>query len=215
MRLGKDVHPIFINESGRHWFTALNAYRYLKERDPNTGRVWCNSDRIFNWMLRNMPFIRSGFNTIRADDYPVRLWTVAVFIFGVLPLLKKRGIGRLIIGNEFDTTRKLNFEGITHYDGLYDQSRYFDNALSRYFMKKGWNISQFSVLRSLSELLILKILVKRFPDLQRQQVSCHAAHEKDGRIYPCGNCEKCRRIIGMLKALDENPERCGYESGTD
>ncbi len=208
--MGKDVHPIFINESGRHWYTALNAYRYLKERDRNTGRVWCNSDRIFNWMLRNMPFIRSGFNTIRADDYPIRLWTVSVFIFGVLPLLKKRGIGRLIIGNEFDTTRKLNFEGITNYDGLYDQSRYFDNALSRYFMKKGWNISQFSVLRSLSELLILKILVKRFPDLQRQQVSCHAAHEKEGRIYPCGNCEKCRRIIGMLKVLDENPERCGY-----
>ncbi|HYW94831.1 MAG TPA: creatininase family protein, partial [Bacteroidales bacterium] len=209
--LGKDVHPIFVNESGRHWFTALNAYRYFKEHDQNTARVWCNSDRIFNWMIRNMPFIRPDFNTVRADDYPIRLWTVAVFIFGVLPLLKKRGIGRLIIGDEFDTTRKLNYEGITHYDGLYDQSRYFDNALSRLFMKKGWNISQFSLLRSLSELLILKILVKRYPDLQRQQVSCHAAHEKEGRIYPCGNCEKCRRIIGMLKALDEDPQRCGYE----
>jgi len=25
--LGHEVHPIFLNESGRHWFTALNAYR--------------------------------------------------------------------------------------------------------------------------------------------------------------------------------------------
>ena len=29
-------------------------------------------------------------------------------------------------------------------------------------------------------------------------------------MYPCGHCEKCRRIIGMIKALDENPEKCGY-----
>jgi creatinine amidohydrolase/Fe(II)-dependent formamide hydrolase-like protein len=208
---GKEVYPYFINESGRHWFTAINAYRYLKGKDENTGRVWTNSDRIFNWFVRNMPFIREDFNSVRADDYPVRLWTVAVFLFGVLPLLKKNEIARLIIGDEYDTTRKLNQKGLTHYDGLYDQSRYFDNILSRFFMKKGWNVRQFSILRSLSELLILKILVKRYPELQSQQVSCHAAHEEEGRIYPCGNCEKCRRIVGMLKSLDEDPGRCGYK----
>ncbi|UCG07048.1 MAG: creatininase family protein, partial [Desulfobacterales bacterium] len=27
---GREVHPIFVNESGRHWFTALNAYRHFK-----------------------------------------------------------------------------------------------------------------------------------------------------------------------------------------
>ncbi len=210
--LTEDVYPVFINESGRHWFTAINAYRYLKEHDRNIGRIWTNSDRIFNWFLRNMPFIKENFNTIRADDYPIRLWTVAVFLFGALPLMKKEGIARLIIGDEYDTTRKLNYKGITHYDGLYDQSRYFDNTLSRYFMKKGWNVRQFSILRSLSELLIMKILVKRYAELQSTQVSCHAAHEKEGKVYPCGNCEKCRRIVGMLKALDESPEKCGYTS---
>lgn len=29
-------------------------------------------------------------------------------------------------------------------------------------------------------------------------------------MHPCGNCEKCRRIIGMIMALDENPKACGY-----
>jgi hypothetical protein len=62
----------------------------------------------------------------------------------------------------------------------------------------------------MSELLIMKVLIKRYPHLQRQQISCHAAHEVQGRMYPCGKCEKCRRIIGMLKSLDENPEGCGY-----
>ncbi len=208
--LNKDTYPVFINESGRHWFTALNAYRYLKNQEKNTGKVWSNSDRIFNWMLRRMPFIRQDFNTIRSDEYPVRLWTVAVFIFGVLPVARKRKIGRILIGNEYDCTRRLTYKGISHYDGLYDQSKYFDNALTRYYLKKGWNISQFSVLRSLSELLILKILTKRYPDLHMHQVSCHASHEKNGRIFPCGKCEKCRRIISMLKVLDEDPTKCGY-----
>lgn len=207
---GKEVHPIFGNESGRHWFTALNAHRYLKEKEPNTAKVWMNSDRLFTWMLRHLPFVRADFAQVRADDYPIRLWTVAVFSFGVLPLLKKRGIGRLVIGDEYDSTQRGNFKGITHYYGLYDQSRYFDEALSRFFMKKGWGVSQFSLLRSLSELLILKVLVKRYPALQQQQVSCHAAHEKAGRIYPCGKCEKCRRIVGMLVALDADPTQCGY-----
>jgi hypothetical protein len=208
--LGFDAHPIFINESGRHWLTAKNAYEYLKRENSNTARVWCNSDRVFNWMLKHMPFVRKDFASVRADMYPIRLWTVAVFLFGVLPLARKRGLAYLLIGDEYDCTQKMSFKGITHYHSLYDQSKYFDNRLSRYFAKKGWPLRQFSILRSLSELSIMKILTKRYPHLQEQQISCHAAHSKAGRIYPCGNCEKCRRIVGMLKALGEDPGRSGY-----
>jgi hypothetical protein len=208
--LKKEVHPVFVNESGRHWFTALNAYRYLSQSDENTVRVWSNCDRIYNWMLRQMYFIREDFQNMRSDEYPIRLWTVAVFLFGVLPLARKRNLGRILIGDEYDCTNRLNYKGITHYNGLYDQSRYFDNALSRYYLKKGWNISQFSILRSLSELLIIRILASRYPGLQQHQVSCHAAHKDQDRIVPCGKCEKCRRIVGMLAAVGAQPTKCGY-----
>ena len=208
--INKETHPIFINESGRHWHTALNAFRYFSESDPKTTRVWTNADRVFTWMLRHLPFIRSDFTNIRSDEYPIRLWTVAVFLFGALPLMKKRAIGRLIIGDEFDTTDRRFHNGITHYNGLYDQSLYFDNTLTRYFIRKGWNITQFSLLRPLSELLIEKILVERYPHLQLHQMSCHATHIKNDRVLPCGRCEKCRRIVGMLMALGFDPQRCGY-----
>jgi creatinine amidohydrolase/Fe(II)-dependent formamide hydrolase-like protein/7-cyano-7-deazaguanine synthase in queuosine biosynthesis len=208
--LGKDVHPVFINEAGRHWYTATNAFKYFAETETNTAKVWCNSDRIFNWILRQMPCIRKDFKSVRADIYPIRLWTVSVFLFGVLPLAKKRNVRNIVIGNEYDSTMKTSFKGLTHYDSLYDQSKYFDNALTRYYTKKGWSLFQFSLLRSLSELLILKVLVKRYPHLQAHQISCHAAHIHENRAYPCGKCEKCRRIIGMLSALDESPEACGY-----
>jgi len=209
--IGAEVHPVFINESGRHWFTAMNAYRYFKKHRPGTARVWVNADRVFAWMLRHFPFIRRDFSALRSDEYPIRLWTVAVFLFGALPLMRKRGIGRLVIGDEHDSTVRATFRGIPHYDGLYDQSRYFDVALSRYFYCKGWGISQFSILRPLSELLIEKILALRYPRLQKEQVSCHAAHMRDRRVYPCGRCEKCRRIVGMLMALGADPTDCGYD----
>jgi 7-cyano-7-deazaguanine synthase in queuosine biosynthesis len=205
-----EAYPIFINEAGRHWFTAVNAYRYYKETEANTEKPWCNSDRLFNWMVRQMPFIKENYASIRADIYPIRLWTVAVFLFGVLPIARKHGIGNILIGDEYDTTQKGNMNGISHYNGLYDQSHYFDNALTRYYTRKGWNIYQYSILRSLSEMLIMKTLIKRYPDLQRHQVSCHAAHKSGEKMYPCGKCEKCRRIIGMIKALDEDPAVCGY-----
>ncbi len=205
-----EPHPIFVNEAGRHWFTAVNAFRYFKETEPNTTKAWCNSDRIFNWMVKNLPFIKKNYASIRADIYPIRLWTVSVFLFGVLPIALKKGLGNIIVGDEYDTTERKSSHGISHYNGLYDQSKYFDNALTRYYRKKGWNLLQYSLLRSMSELLIMKVLLKRYPELQKQQISCHAAHEKDKRMYPCGNCEKCRRIVGMITALGENPVQCGY-----
>ena len=210
--IGREVHPIFVNESGRHWFTALNAYRYFKNNVPNTARVWVNSDRLFSWMLQRMPFIRKDFAALRSDEYPIRLWTVAVFLFGVLPLMRKRGISRLLIGDEFDTSVRKVHHGISHYDGLFDQSIYFDQTITNYFMRKGWAFSQFSILRPLSELLIEKILAQRYPQLQQHQISCHAAHKEEDRIYPCGRCEKCRRIVSMLLALDVDPEHCGYRA---
>ncbi len=208
--LGADVHPVYINESGRHWFTALNGYRYHQRNEPNTARVWTDVDRFYNWALRQLPFIRPDFHSLRADDYPVRLWTVAVLIFAALPLARKRGASRVVVGDEFDTTRKARHKGISHYDGLFDQSRYFDDELSAYYQARKWGICQFSLLRPFSELLIEKLLVERYPNLIRQQVSCHAAHVDGERVKPCGKCEKCLRIVSMLTALGADAEVCGY-----
>lgn len=209
--IGGEVHPIYVNESGKHWFTALNAYRHFAEHVPHTGRVWTNADRLFSWMLRHFPFVRQDFANVRADEYPIRLWTVAVFLFGVLPMARSRGLGRVIIGDEFDTTERATHEGITHYSGLFDQSRYFDDTLTRYYAAKGWGMQQFSILRPLSELLIEKILAERYPELLRLQTSCHATHKEGDRVRPCGKCEKCRRIAAMLAAVGQDPSLCGYD----
>lgn len=219
--LGYQAHPVFGYESGRSWFTAQNAYRYFSEHIPHTSRVSMNSDRVFSRILHHLPFIRQDNAGLSPAEYPIRLWTAAVFLFGLLPLLRKSGIGNLIVGNEYDSTDRTDFKGITHYNGLYDQSRYFDETLTEYYRRKGWNIHQFSLLRPLSEMLSETILVNRYPDLQAQQVSCVApridksrsAGKEGERVSPCGRCEKCRRMVGMLKAMDADPTRCGYSPG--
>ena len=208
--MGFDVHPVFGNESGRHWFTAVNAYRHFRTAVPGTSRVWMNGDRVFAWMLRHLPFVREDFASVRADIYPVRLWTVAVFLFATLPVARRRGIGRIVVGNEYDTMRRARTHRIPHYDGLFDQSRFFDRALTRYYRSKGMALSQFSILRPISELLIQTTLAARYPDLHRHQVSCHSAHSEGERMRPCGRCEKCRRIVGMLSAMGFDPGVCGY-----
>lgn len=208
---GREVHPVFVNESGRHWFTALNAYRHFAEHEKATARVWTNADRVFSAMLQHLPFVREDWQRVRADIYPIRLWTVAVFLFGALPVLRRRGIGSLHIGSEFDTTIRSTEGGVAHYCGLYDQSRWFDQALSRWFRRKRWHVIQYSVIRPLSELLILKILTERYPELQALQVSCHASHKDEDVVRPCGRCEKCRRVVTMLVSLGADPHRCGYD----
>ena len=211
--LAVEAHPIFVNESGRHWFTALNAYRNFQQTVPHTGarldqlRPRLHLDAAAPAVRPPRLHPRAGGRSTRSGCGP---WPCSCS--APCRCLRKRGIDRLVIGDEYDTSTRVRFKGITHYDGLYDQSRWFDQALSRYFQRKGWQVHQFSMLRPLSELLIEKILVERYPDLQRHQVSCHATHkdEASDRVLPCGKCEKCRRIVGMLSALGADPRRCGY-----
>jgi hypothetical protein len=205
-----ECHPIFVSESERPPQAAGNAYEYFRRRVPETARIWTNSDRLAGWMLEQLAFLRPDLHGVRSDEDPVRLWTMASFSFTALPLLRRRGIGRLVRGGVFDSTRRTWRDGIPHHDGLYDRSHYVDRALTRYFRTKGWGVSHFSLLRTLSELLIERVLADRYPHLLRLQISCREPRSADGRVLPCGRCEECRGLIAMLLALDTEPEMCGY-----
>jgi hypothetical protein len=161
-------------------------------------------------MLGHLPFVKSRHARYALNGYPIRVWTVPVFLFGALPLLRLRGVGRLAVGNEYDTTVRDRFHGIPHYYCLYDQSRDFDLCLNDYFRRKGWGVQVFSLLRSMSGLLIQKQLLLRYPRIQRLQMSCHRARPDGGRMLPCGTCEKCVGVMASLAAFGGDPAACGY-----
>lgn len=211
--LGAEVHPLYVNESGGHWRTALTAYRRHSSRDPLTGRVWTNVDRFYVFMLDILRIIRSDHRRVRADTYPIRLCIFPFYVFSLLPLFVERRIGNLLIGSEFDDPRvEQSYKGIRHYFGVYDQSQDFDVRTEEWYGKRLPGIRQWSALRPVFGLMVQGILTSRYPELAVHQRSCHSCHFEGDMVVPCGECTKCLAIMLFLRAHGKDPRGLGYRS---
>ena len=211
--MGCNVYSFFLNESGRHWWTALTAYRELARRDPNTRKVWSNIDRLFAFIEKNMKIVVPNYWRKNREIYPVRLFWYANYILSFIPIALKHGVGNIVMGNEFDDPSGLTFEykGIRHYYATFDQSLDFDNYMTGYFKAKGLDIKQWSPLRPLTPISMLKIFKDRYPDLIPLITSCHSTHIENGVVKPCGTCFKCNGVQLMLLAVGIDPRLLRYE----
>ena len=209
--IGAEVHPLYVNESGGHWRTALPAYRQFKAIDPNTARVWTNVDRFYTFMLDNMRIIRKDHRKIWADTYPIRLCIFPVYVFLLLPIFANRRIGNILIGSEFDDPRMFPyFADIRHFFGVYDQTQDFDTRMAQWFSKRMPGMRQWSAVRPISGLIVERILTRRYPELARLQRSCHSCRFQHGTLLPCGKCSKCQGILLFLLANNVDPAIMGY-----
>jgi hypothetical protein len=209
--IGAEVHPLYVNESGGHWRTALPAYRHFKKIDPNTVRVWTNVDRLYTFMLDHMKIIRPDHRKIWSDTYPIRLCIFPVYVFLLLPIFARRKIGNLLIGSELDDPRVLPyFKGIRHYFGVYDQTQDFDLRMEQWFAKRMPGMRQWSGVRSVSGLIVERILTRRYPELARFQRSCHSCRFDSDNLIPCGKCSKCQGVLLFLLANNVDPSIMGY-----
>lgn len=210
--LGSTVYPLYVNESGGHWKTALTAYKYHKKTEPNTQRVWTNVDRFYSYMLDHLRFIRPNHRKIWYDAYPIRLCIFPFYIFSLLPIFIDERIGNLLLGSEFDDLRyEIQYKGIQHYFSVYDQHQDYDVRMNQWYEKRIPGLHQWSALRNISGLVDQKILVQRYPTLAKQQRSCHSCHIKNGVVYPCGTCSKCLGILLYLLANDIDPTLMKYQ----
>jgi hypothetical protein len=209
--IGAEVHPLYVNESGGHWRTALPAYRQFRANDYNTARVWTNIDRFYTFMLDQMRIIRKDHRKIWADTYPIRLCIFPVYVFLLLPIFVKRRIGNVLIGSEFDDPRAPScFAGIRHFFGIYDQTQDFDVRMEQWFSKRMPGMHQWSAVRSVSGLIVERILTSRYPKLARVQRSCHSCRFSQNSLLPCGKCSKCQGILLFLLANKVDPSIMGY-----
>ena len=138
--IGCNTYPLYVNESGGHWRTALPAYRYHKKVDSKTQRVWTNVDRFYVFMLDNLKFIRPDHREVWADTYPIRLCIFPYYVFLLLPIFAGKKIGNLLIGSEFDDLRNTpEYLGINHYYGIYDQHQDYDFVMNKWYSKRIMN----------------------------------------------------------------------------
>jgi hypothetical protein len=209
--LGATVYPLYVNESGGHWRTALTAYQYHKKHEPHTKRVWTNIDRFYTFMLDHLRFIRPDHRKVWHDSYPIRLCIFPFYVFSLLPLFAHEEIGNLLLGSEFDDLRyEIQYKGIKHYFGVYDQHQDYDVRMNKWYTTRIPGLHQWSALRNISGLVDQRILVERYPQLARQQRSCHSCHVTNEKIYPCGRCSKCLGILLYLLANKADPTLMNY-----
>ena len=209
--IGAEVHPLYVNESGGHWRTALPAYRQFAKNEPNTTRAWTNVDRFYTFMLDHMRIMRSNHRRIRSDTYPIRLCIFPVYVFLLLPIFVRRKIGNLLIGSELDDPRASPFfKGIRHHFGVYDQTQDFDLRMEQWYKKRLPGMRQWSPVRSISGMIVERILTNRYPELARIQRSCHSCHFKKDKIVPCGRCSKCQGVLLFLLANQVDPSIMEY-----
>ena len=209
--LGAQVFPFFFNESGRHWYAAIPAYRKSSVTYPGTRKVWSNVDRFYTFMIRNMRIINRAVLKKTADSYPIQLFIFPVYIFSFLPLLMKYKIGNVILGDEFDDPMNMGkFHGMTHYYGIYDQTNEFNSYLTSYFNYKGLRIKVWSAVYPISGMIVEKILMERYPKLFELQRSCHSCRIENGQVLPCGKCTKCLGIMLFILSNRGDPSKIGY-----
>jgi len=211
--IGCKTYPFYVNESGGHWRTAIPAYRYHKKIDNKTQRVWTNIDRFYVFMLDNLKIIRPDHRKICADTYPIRLCIFPFYVFLLLPLFVDKKIGNILIGSEFDDLRSTpEYLGIKHHYGIYDQHQDYDILMNKWYAKRTPGLTQWSALRNISGLIVERILVNRYPDLAKNQRSCHSCHFEKGGIVPCGKCSKCLGVLLFLLANKANPKIMNFKN---
>jgi hypothetical protein len=162
-------------------------------------------------MLDQMRIIRKDHREIWADTYPIRLCIFPVYVFLLLPIFAKRRIGNILIGSEFDDPRMSSyFAGIRHFFGVYDQTQDFDVRMEHWFSKRMSGMRQWSAVRTISGMIVERILTSRYPELARLQRSCHSCRFNHGDLLPCGKCSKCQGVLLFLLANNADPSIMGY-----
>jgi hypothetical protein len=210
--LGSEVFPIFFNESGGHWRTALPSYRYYSNHFPLTRKIWSNVDRFYSWGLKFVKILDMDTIRKRADTYPIQVFIFPVYVFSSIPLMEKYGISGIVMGNEFDDVREMApFKGIEHYYGVFDQSNDFSGMMDSYFRERGIQIRLWSAVYPVFGNVVERVLVHSYHDLFKLQRSCHSCHFEKGNIVPCGTCTKCTGIILFLKAAGADPTEIFYK----
>jgi hypothetical protein len=158
-----------------------------------------------------MRIIRPDHRHVWSDTYPIRLCIFPVYIFYLLPIFTLEKIGNLLIGSEFDDPRISPFyKGIKHYYGVYDQTQDFDLRMEKWYQKRMHGMRQWSAVRSVSGLIVERILTRRYPEIAKFQRSCHSCHFQGGDIVPCGDCSKCLGIQLFLRANNVDPAIMAY-----
>jgi len=134
------------------------------------------------------------------------------FCFIALPFIHHHNSKYIILGNEQD----MNFSFKTWQNlkawPAYDQTTEWQKELNK-MMKQLTNnkIEVISIIRPLTNIAIIKILHKRYPEIAKHQFSCDCLNASRKRRW-CHECNKCARLFLFMKAFGINARKLGLKN---
>lgn len=163
---------VFDNPSARMG-AATRIHDYLAAHHPDQiVRIWTNLSHLYDFFLRHVDILRVNYQTIHADTTPIRLFEGEVGALAALPVLWSRRRGHLVVPRRTDSLERRPSGAAVPAQLPFDQTRAFDDYVSRFYGRKGWGIQQWTMLRPASEIVVQRGLATRYADLFPLQVAC-------------------------------------------
>jgi hypothetical protein len=154
-------------------------------------------------------FQPNGLGKIRESDGLMWGWDLLIFQYALLmiPYLYSHKSQYLFWSHE----QSVN-EYLTDLDGLklnhfHEQSAPSMQRLNLMYRNFSLNTKSMSLLEPIQELVILRILHKRYPQIGKYQISCDSENATHTRW--CGKCEECARVNIFMHAIGVNPTTIG------
>lgn len=152
---------------------SANAWAALSSQHPGQSvRIWTNLPLFYDFFLRHLDFLRPNYQTLQADTTPIRVLEFESAVFAALPVLWARGIGHFVAAHPAEAPERKGPSANYSMQLLFEQTRAFEDSVTRFFTRKGWGVQQWSPLRSASDIVIQRALGQRYPDLFPLQVAC-------------------------------------------
>jgi hypothetical protein len=132
------------------------------------------------------------------------------FCFISLPIVNHFKASWIVLGNEKNLDYKfINKDGVEAYPS-FDQSLYWTKKMNKMINKiTNDKVGVFSVLQPLHDIMLLRILHKRYPELAKHQVSCPCLDASDEKRW-CHECSTCTFTYLGLLANDIDPKTVGF-----
>jgi len=164
---------VFLEYATQGMGAGANAWRHLSTRLPGqTLSVWSNLPLLFGFFLKHLDFLKPNYQSLHLDMTPLRIFEFEVEILAMLPLLWSRGVRHIVMPHRSEGAERRQFSGAIAAQPPFEQTRAFDDFMTRVFARKGWNLEQWTLLRPASPIIIQRMLGARYPDLFPLQVDC-------------------------------------------
>ncbi len=134
------------------------------------------------------------------------------FCLIALPIAHRHNSEYIIIGNEQDMDFSFKtWQGLEAWPA-YDQTSVWQQELNK-MIKQLTNkrTEVISIIRPLTNIAIIKILHKRYPEIAKYQFSCDCLNTSYNRRW-CNECNKCAKLSLFMKAFGINTKKLGLKN---